>query len=249
MSAKRFVIIATLGLALLPNLGLAESATVAVASNFASTAEILAAEYGKESGNQIAVASGATGKLYAQISAGAPFDALLSADRDSVEKLVTDGAAIPETRFSYAVGHLALWSADPNLDLSDPKAALQKARHIAIANPDIAPYGKAAVETIEKLGLGSELGAHIVTGENIGQVQSMIASGAADMGFVSAAALAGKANASLWLVPEHFHQPIVQDAVVLTHGKDNVAAEGFLNFLKTDGAKSMIAAAGYGVLP
>ena len=224
----------------------AESTTLAVATNFAPLAEKLAADFAAASGHEITITAGATGKLYAQISAGAPFDAFLSADQKTAEKLVADGLALADSRFTYATGQLALWSADPARDLSDPKAALLAASHIAIANPDLAPYGKAAMETIESLGLSDQISDRIVTGENIGQAQSMVASGAAALGFVASSALAGKTEGASWPVPADLHAPIRQDAVLLTRGADNAAATGFLAYLVTPDVRQKIAAAGYG---
>ena len=237
---------AVLTLALLPLTATAETARFAVAANFAPTAEKLAADYAKASGDTIEVISGATGKLYAQIKEGAPFDAFLSADQKTVDKLVTDGLADGQSRFTYARGRLALWTAQAGADLSDPKAALMVAAHVAIANPDLAPYGKAAVETIEKLGLPADLDGRLVMGENIGQAQTMVASGAAELGFVAASARAGKSDGTVWMVPEAMHRPLMQDAVLLSAGKDNSAAVGYLTFIQTPAAKAIIDASGYG---
>lgn len=225
----------------------ADSAAIAVATNFAPTAEKLAASYAATTGDDITITAGATGKLYAQIGAGAPFDAFLSADQKAVDKLEADGLAVDGTRLTYATGQLALWSADPARDLSDPKAALQAATHVAIANPDLAPYGKAAMETLDALGLSDAVKDKIVLGENIGQAQTLVASGAADLGFVAAAALTGKTDGALWPVPADHHAPIRQDGVLLTHGATNAAAKGFLAYLATPEAKAAIKAAGYGV--
>lgn len=239
-------LLTALALTLLPCAAGAETAQVAVAANFAPTAEQLAADYAKASGNQIDIISGATGKLYAQVKAGAPFAVFLSADEKTVDKLIADGLADGDSRFTYARGRLALWSSTAGVDLSDPKAALTAAAHVAIANPDLAPYGKAATETIEKLGLPADLGGKLVMGENIGQALTMVASGSADLGFVAASALVGKDEGSKWLVPEDMHQPLLQDATLLTAGKDNAAAKGFLDYLKSAEAKTAIGAAGYG---
>lgn len=236
--------LAALLIALLPFDARAESATIAVASNFSATAEKLAASYMAESGDKLSIVSGASGKLFAQIMAGAPFDALLSADQKMPAKLVDAGIGLTESRFTYAHGVLSLWTSRQNVDLSDPKAALLGASHIAIANPDLAPYGKAAAETIERLGLSAALAGKIVTGENIGQAQTMVASGATDLGFIAASGLADKAG-SHWLVPEDMHSPLQQDAILLTRGKDNRAAVGFLAYLRSPAARAAITAAGY----
>lgn len=236
---------ATIVLALLPLGAAAETARIAVAANFAPTAEKLAEDYAGISGNRIEVISGATGKIYAQIREGAPFAAMLSADQATIEKLVDEGFADGATRFTYARGRLALWSARDGADLADPKAALRAATHVAIANPDLAPYGKAAMETIEKLGLTVDLEGKIVTGESIAQAQTMVASKAADIGFVAASAVIGRGEGSVWLVPEDMHGPLLQDAALLKAGKDNAAARGFLDYLRSAPARKTIGAAGY----
>ncbi len=225
---------------------LAGEALVAVATNFAPTAEALARDYDAETGDSVTITSGATGKLYAQIGAGAPFDAFLSADQATVDRLVADGAALAESRLTYATGQLALWSANPAAQLDDPKAAIAAATHLAIANPDLAPYGRAAVETLSALGFPADAGGRVVMGENIGQAHSLVARGAADLGFVAASALVGKSEGRSWPVPPAMHQPIRQDGVLLAHGQDNAAARGFLAFLASDKARAAIAAAGYG---
>lgn len=232
-------------LLLCPLSAAADSARLAVASNFAPVAEALAQDYATLSGNQIEIAAGASGKLYAQIQAGAPFDGFLSADKATVERLLADGAGVEGTNFSYAFGVLALWSSDSGRDLSDPKAAMLAARHVAIANPDLAPYGQAAREVIEKLGLTQALSDKIVTGENVAQAQTMVASGAAEVGFVAATSLPKEVEGAVWLVPSDLHAPLVQMAVLLRHGADNRAAKGFLTYLASARARKLIAAAGY----
>lgn len=232
-------------LAALPVPAFAETALVAVATNFVKPAEKLAADYKTASGNEISVSGGATGKLYAQIGEGAPFDALLSADAKTPAKLVSDGNAVGEP-FTYATGTLVLWSSDAKLDLSDPKAALAAATHVTVANPDVAPYGKAAMETLDMLGAPEAVMGKIVAGENIGQTQTMVASGAATLGFVAASGLAsGEVGGVRWDVPGNMHAPIMQDAVLLKHGEANAAAKGFLDYLKSDAAKAVIKDFGY----
>ena len=188
--------LAALLIAVNPTGAMAESATIAVASNFATTAEKLAASYMAASGNELSIISGASGKLFAQITTGAPFDAFLSADQKTPLKVIEAGLGLPDSRFTYARGVLAVWTVQQDADLSDPKAALLAARHVAIANPDLAPYGKAAKETIENIGISDAIAGQIVTGENIGQAQTMVASGAADLGFVAAPGTARRAGAA-----------------------------------------------------
>lgn len=229
----------------------AETALIAVSTNFAATAERLAADYEARSGDTITLITGATGKLFAQISAGAPYDAFLSADAETVTKLAERSLARTDSRFTYALGQIVLWSADPGRDLSDPAKALMAANHIAIANPDLAPYGLAARESIESMGLTQPLSAKIVTGENIGQTLTLVASGAADLGFVAASSLIGpKAPGGVaWAVPPTYHAPIRQDAAVLVHGASNTAAIGFLAYLGSDAGQAVVRDFGYDVAP
>jgi molybdate transport system substrate-binding protein len=225
----------------------AETALIAVDTNFAGAAEQLAADYGAASGDTITITAGATGKLYAQITAGAPFDAFLSADMKTPAKLESEGTGVAGTAFPYATGTLVLWSPDTAADLSDPTAALTKATHVAIANPDLAPYGAAAVQAIKKLGLLETLKDNIVTGENIGQAQTMVASGAAELGFVAASGLVGLAEpGASWPVPADLHAPLTQGAILLAHGAENTAAQGFLAYLASDAGQATLAGFGYG---
>lgn len=226
----------------------ADQAQFAVAANFAVTAEQLATAFNTSSGHDIAISTGATGKLYAQIAAGAPFDALLSADAATPERLEKEGLAVAGTRFTYATGRLALWSLDPALVGPDPVATLADARlhHLAIANPELAPYGAAAKAVLVTLGMYDAVKGKLVIAENIGQAHAMVKSGAASAGFLAAPALAGDTTGSRWDVPAHLHAPIRQDAVLLVHGADNEAARAFLAFLAGSEARAAIAAAGYG---
>lgn len=240
MSLIRAAALAVLGV--LPIGASAETALVAVATNFVLPAERLAADLEQTTGHKVTISGGATGKLHAQIAQGAPYDALLSADTKTPAMLLAEGLAAAEP-FTYATGTLVLWSAQVR-PLDDPKAALRAARHIAIANPDLAPYGRAAIETLDKLGEGGASRGRIVTAENIGQAQTLVASGAADLGFVAASGLA-EAGGSRWNVPDDLHAPIRQDAVLLKHGEGNAAATGFLDYLTSDAGKAVIASYGY----
>jgi molybdate transport system substrate-binding protein len=226
--------------------GMADTATLAVSTNFAGAAEQLAKDYKTASGNEITITAGATGKLYAQVEAGAPFDAFLSADLKTIDRLAEAGLGEKDTAFTYATGSLMLWSADAGKDLSDPANALRGATHVAVANPEVAPYGRAAMEAIEKMGLSDAVKAKIVTGENIGQAYTMAASGAADLGFVAASSVIADGNkGASWTVPADYHKPIAQGAILLTKGKDNAAARGFLDYMKTPEAVAAIASFGY----
>jgi molybdate transport system substrate-binding protein len=229
----------------------ADEALVAVAANFAGAVEAIGGAFAKDTGHTIQVTTGATGKLYAQIGEGAPFAILLSADAKTPAKLEEEGKAVAGTRFTYAVGKLSLWSADPGRVGADPKAALTAADtlHVAIANPDLAPYGVAAREALTAMGLWETIQPKIVMGENIGQTFSMVDSGAAQMGFVatSAVEVPGKEpKGSRYDVPQALFKPIKQDAILLKPGEGNAAAVAFLDYLKGDKAKGIIASFGYG---
>jgi molybdate transport system substrate-binding protein len=229
----------------------ADEALVAVAANFAGAVEAIGAEFSKDTGHTIQVTTGATGKLYAQIGEGAPFAILLSADAKTPAKLEEEGKAVAGTRFTYAVGKLSLWSADPGRVGADPKAALTASDtlHVAIANPDLAPYGVAAREALTALGLWETIQPKIVMGENIGQTFSMVDSGAAQMGFVATSAVEApvkEPKGSRYDVPQDLFKPIRQDAILLKAGEGNAAAIAFLDYLKGDKAKGIIASFGYG---
>lgn len=225
---------------------------VAVAANFAEVAEELKPVFEQRSGHRIQTTTGSTGKLYAQITEGAPFQILLSADAQTPERLEREGAGIAGSRFTYAIGRLALWSSDPNRVGADGRAALAAAtvRHIAIANPELAPYGAAAREALQKLGLWDSLKNKIVMGQNIGQTHSMVATGNAQLGFVAlSAVLSPRApmQGSRWDVPQELFTPIRQDAVLLRAARGNEAARAFLQFLKSAEARHVIDQFGYGV--
>ncbi|WP_119304683.1 molybdate ABC transporter substrate-binding protein [Dongia deserti] len=234
-----------------PGMARADEALVAVAANFAGAVEAIGAEFAKDTGHTIQVTTGATGKLYAQISEGAPFDVLLSADIKTPAQLQDEGTAVLGTSFTYAVGMLSVWSADSDRIGADPKAALTapETLHVAIANPDLAPYGVAAREALTAMGLWETIQPKIVMGENIGQTFSMVDTGAAQMGFIATSAIESPGSApkgSRYDVPQALFTPIKQDAVLLKAGDGNAAAIAFLDYLKGDKAKAIIASFGYG---
>lgn len=229
-----------------------EEAIVAVAANFAEVAERLEADFERASGHTLTFVAGSTGKLHAQIVNGAPFDAFLSADRESPERLEKEGLAVAGSRFTYATGRLTLWSPEPGRVGSDGAATLRqgKLRRLAIANPALAPYGAAARQTLESLGLWERLKDRIVMGETIGQAHALVASGNAELGFVALSYVLSPRNTSpgsRWDVPLHLHEPIHQDAVLVARGAGNPAARGFLEFLRSAKAKAVIKTYGYGV--
>lgn len=229
---------------------MADEVKVAVAANFALTLQKLAPGFEKQTGHRLVASPGSSGKLYAQIKNGAPFQVLLSADDETPARLEADNMAVKGSRFTYAVGRLALWSADRKLIDGRPEVLkTDRFKHLAIANPALAPYGQAALQTLEKLGLQKALQSRLVTGENIAQTHQFVASGNAELGFValSQVMVDGQMGArSFWLVPPSMHDSIRQDAVLLNRGKESVAAKELLKYLQSQEARALIANSGYG---
>ncbi|WP_297829372.1 molybdate ABC transporter substrate-binding protein, partial [Thermomonas sp.] len=225
------------------------TARIAVAANFADIARALASDYGRRSGHRITISSASTGKLYAQIHNGAPFDALLAADASTPRLLANEGLADASTLQDYATGRLVLWSRDPNL-ARDGEALLRRGNitRLAIANPELAPYGAAARETLLYLRRWNELQPRLAIGENVGQAAQFVASGAAPLGLLPASLVQtarGRPAGSSWEVPTTWHKPIVQSAVLLRHGRNNAAARGFLRYLQTPAVRARIRTLGY----
>lgn len=230
----------------------AEKATVAVAANFSEVVERLAKDFKAESGHELTFAVGSTGKLYAQIGNGAPFDVFLAADQERPERLEGEGLAVAGSRFTYASGRLALWSPEPGRVDEDGTATLRQGdfRLLAIANPDLAPYGAAARQALENLELWDGLEGKIVMGETVGQAYALVASGNAELGFVALSYVLSPRNkkpGSRWDVPPGLHAPINQDAVLLSRAAGNPAARAFLAFLRSAEAKAVIESYGYAV--
>jgi molybdate transport system substrate-binding protein len=230
---------------LAPGLVLADRLRIAVASNFSSTMQTLASQFEQQSGHEIDLIFGSSGKLYAQIINGAPFDAFFSADVLRAEKLEQEGRIQPGSRFIYAYGQLVLWSPDPAL--IDPDLAVlsnPNFYHLAIANPRLAPYGLAAQQTLQKLTVWAPLQSYIVRGENIGQTYQFIQSGNAELGFVALSQLQSDdlKHGSYWQVPEDLYAPIEQQAVQLS-AKPPV--RDFMTYVQTPDSKSLIQQSGY----
>lgn len=228
---------------------LAAEVNVAVAANFTAPVKAIAEAFHAQTGDTVVVSYGATGQFYAQIRNGAPFEVFLAADDATPKKLDEEKATVPGSRFTYAVGALALWSAKKGYVDKDGKVLKEnKFQHLAVADPKTAPYGLAAMQTLDKLKLTDVVKAKIVTGQNIGQTEQFVASGNAELGFVALSQIYkdGKlTSGSAWFVPESLHETIRQDAVILAKGKDNPAAKAFVAFLKGPEAKKIIESYGY----
>lgn len=222
---------------------------VAVAANFTAPMQQIVAAFEQASGHKARLAFGATGKFYAQIKNGAPFQILLAADDETPARLEAEGLGIAGSRFTYAIGTLVLWSSKPDfVDAKGEVLAKGGFNKLAIANPKTAPYGGAAIEVLNALGLRAAVEPKFVQGENIAQAFQFVSTGNADLGFVALSQVMkdGKLNSgSAWIVPAKMHAPIRQDAVLLTPGKDNAAAAALLAFLKSDAAKAIIRSYGY----
>ncbi|MDP3617731.1 MAG: molybdate ABC transporter substrate-binding protein [Rhodoferax sp.] len=237
--------------ALLGSTGLAhaDEVSVAVASNFTGPMERIAPAFEKASGHKALIAYGTVGKFYAQIKNGAPFEVLISADDETPIRLEKEGLALAQSRFTYAIGKLVLWSAKPGL-VDDKGEVLKRGdfKRLSIANPKLAVYGAAAAESMKRLGVDAVLAPKLVFGENITQAYQFAASGNAELGFVALSQIYKDGQyvpGSYWLVPPALYPQIRQDAVLLARGKDNPAAAALLTYLKSDAAKQVIRAHGY----
>ena len=227
----------------------ASEVNAAVASNFSAPMKQIADVFQKESGDTVKLSFGSTGKFYEQIRGGAPFDVFFAADTATPQRMEQEGLTVNGSRFVYALGKLVLWSAQPGY-VDDKGAVLRKGGFgkLAIADPKLAPYGVAAQQTLEQLGLWDALQPKLVTGENITQTYQFVATGNAELGFVALSQVMrdGKLSAgSSWLVPSDMYQLIQQSAVLLAGAKDKAAAQAFLDFLKGDKAAAVIRSYGY----
>jgi len=225
----------------------ADEVQVAVAANFTAPMQKIAPAFEKATGHKVVASYGATGKFYAQIKNGAPFEILLAADDETPTRLGKEGA-VAASQFTYAIGKLVLWSAKPAIVDANGEV-LKKAGfdHIAVANPKLAPYGVAAMETLKALGVQDALQPKIVMAENIAQTYQFVSTGNAILGFVALSQVLkdGKIEGSAWVVPAKLYSPIRQDAIILEKGKGKPAAEALMKFLKGDQAKAVIKSYGY----
>lgn len=217
----------------------------AVAANFLATAEELGQMFEVQTGHRVETSAGATGFLFAQISQGAPFDVLLAADADRPERAVREGLAVRGSQFTYAFGQLVLYRPEGRAAEGFDALAAGDFGRLAIADPELAPYGAAAVEVLSELGILERVQPRVVQGTNVTQTFQFVETGNADMGLVSQSQVIGKPEGQVHRVDDALYRPIAQDAVLLVEGQDNGAAQAFLAFLRSDGAREVIVAAGY----
>lgn len=229
--------------------GYSGEVNVAVAANFTGPMQKIAIAFEQATGHKASVSYGTVGKFYAQIKNGAPFDVLISSDQETPNRLEQDALAIAEGRFTYAIGKLVLWS--PRPDFVDDQGGVLKQgdfKHLAIANPKVAVYGAAAIETLNKLRLTEKLQARFVLGENITQTYQFVASGNVELGFIAWSQIYQEGRVvpgSYWTVPQELYPRLSQDAVLLTRGKDNTAAKDLLTYLGGETARQIIFKYGY----
>ena len=227
----------------------ADEVQVAVAANFTAPIQAIAADFEKDTGHTLIAAYGATGQFYTQIKNGAPFEVFLSADDTTPQKLESEGETVKGSRFTYAVGTLALWSA--TVGYVDAQGEVLKGnafKHLSIANPKTAPYGLAATQVLARQGLTEKVKDKLVEGQNITQAYQFVSTGNAELGFVALSQIYkdGKlASGSAWIVPAALHDPIKQDAVILNKGKDSAAAKALVDYLKGPKAAAIIKSYGY----
>lgn len=227
---------------------LAEQVLVAVAANFVPPFREVAMEFEKATGHTIQVASGSSGNFYAQIKNGAPFDVFFSADAERPKLLEDEGLGVKGSRFTYAIGRLVLWSPDPNLVKGENTFRSERFKHLAIANPKTAPYGVAAMQAMQKLGVWETVQPRLVLGESLGQTIGFIESGNAELGFLALSQVMDpkiKGKGGRWEVPSNLHEPIQQDVVLLAKGKENPAAKALMEFMAGPQATAIIERYGY----
>ncbi|MCB1959552.1 MAG: molybdate ABC transporter substrate-binding protein [Rhodocyclaceae bacterium] len=248
--ALSIAILATFLVWLAPASAHADTVRAAVATNFIAPAQALGAAFEAASGHRLVISSGSTGKLYAQIAHGAPFDVFLAADSTRPARAEAERLAVPGSRITYAIGKLVLYSADPTRIDADT-SALRRGDYtrLAIANPDTAPYGRAAVETLHALGLYATAAPRLIRGDNIAQTYQFVATGNASLGFVALSQIIDHADGSRWRVPETLYAPIHQDAVLLARATHNPAARAFMQFLSSDAARRIVTRYGYDSQP
>jgi molybdate transport system substrate-binding protein len=234
-----------LAVCLLGGQAYAAQTNVAVAANFTDAAKEIAAAFKQKTGHEAVLSFGASGQFYTQITQDAPFQIFLSADDERPKKLVSDGLGVANSRFTYAIGKLVLWSKIPGLVKGEETLKNGTFSKLSICNPVAAPYGAAAVETMKSLKLFDTLQPKFVEGANITQAFQFVDTGNAELGFVALSQLTGNNSGSRWMVPQALYTPIRQDAVLLKKGADNDAATAFMAFLNGPEARAIIAKYGY----
>ncbi|MDP2096161.1 MAG: molybdate ABC transporter substrate-binding protein [Hydrogenophaga sp.] len=238
------------GLALASAAAMADEVSVAGAANFTAPFKQIATDFEKDTGHKLVASFGSTGTLYAQIRNGAPFELLLAADDATPTRLIQENAAVAASQFSYAIGKLVLWSAKPGV--VDPAGEVLKRgsfQHIALTNPQLAPYGAAAVQTLQALGVYDRLAPRFVTAETTVQAYQFISSGNSPLGFVALSQVLkdGQIEGSAWVVPADLYTSIRQNAVILNKGRDKPGATAFMNYLQGPKARAVIRGFGYGI--
>ncbi len=218
---------------------------VAVAANFTEPAKEIAAAFKAKTGHEAVLSFGSSGQFFTQITQDAPFQVFLSADEERPKKLVDQGLGVADSRFTYAIGKLVLWSKDPGLLKGEETLRSGSFAKVAICDPAAAPYGAAAVETMRSLKLYDTLQPKLVSGANIAQAFQFVETGNAELGFVALSQVAGSKAGSRWTVPQNLYKQIRQDAVLLKKGADNEAATAFLSYLKGPEARAIIERYGY----
>ncbi len=226
----------------------AETVRVAVAANFLATLQRLEAPFFEATGYGLRISSASSGQLYAQIRHGAPFELFLSADRLRPQRLEEEGLAVAGSRYTYAVGRLVLWSKDPQQAVSPEALAAGRFRHLALANPRTAPYGAAAREVLQRLGLWGRLRPRVARAQSVAQAFQFVAGGQAELGFVAMSQVVGRGGAR-WEVPSQWHAPLSQDLVLLPRGAERDAAWALHAFLRSSRAREVISRAGYALPP
>jgi len=218
---------------------------VAVAANFTEPAKEIATLFKQKTGYDAVLSFGASGPFYTQITQDAPFQVFLSADEKRPKDAVDNGLAIADSRFTYAIGKLVLWSKSIDVTKGDDALKAGAFNKLSIANPTAAPYGAAAIEAMKALGVYAAIEPKIVQGATIAQAFQFVATGNAELGFVALSQLASVTAGSRWLVPDALYKPIRQDAVLLKKGADDVASRAFMAFLKGAESKAIIQKYGY----
>lgn len=248
MRAKRLILILSLISANVFAVDIKEEIIIASASNFSAAMKDMANQFEKETGHKVKLVFGSSGKFYAQINHGAPFHAFFSADQDKPIALEKSGMIVPNSRFTYAIGRLALWSPIENLELDEKRLINNHYRNLAVANPKLAPYGKAAVEVLQHFDLIAKTQSKWVKGENVAQTFQFVSTGNVELGFIALSQIMinGRlAKGSAWIIPSQLHRAIRQDAVLLLEGKNSQATKDFLSYVTSENSKKFLNSYGY----